>query len=90
MGNNSDESLDQPGFYAINLGGDLLAKQRGDWGSRRSHRVCTPSDPSLSVGEDLSVGDEVNAEAGNVGMYVDVPEDESSEPVDGNNNSVRQ
>jgi len=88
MGNSADESSDQPGFYAINLGDDLIVRQRGDWGSRRSHRVCTNPDPSLIVGEELSVGDEVNAEDENVGLYVE--DLHTSEPNDGNNNSVRQ
>lgn len=92
MGNNPDEPSEQPGFYAIYLGDNLLVRQRGDWGSRRSHRVCTSPAPSLIVGDELSVGDMANAEAGSSGLYIDLSEVEdfhTSVPDDSDNTSVR-
>jgi len=95
MGNKPDGPSGKSGFYSIHLGDNILVNRRGDWGSRRSHRFCTPADASLIVGDELSVGDASNAEAGNAGLYVDLSEAgdfHTSEPDDGDdsdNNSMR-
>jgi len=58
MSNNPGDSH-EPGFYAVYLGDKLKAKHTGDFGSRRSHKICTPSDPSSIVGDESSTGPEV-------------------------------
>jgi len=48
MSNHPDDS-GPAGFYAVYLGDVLQVKRRGDWGKRRSSKVCTPPDPSTIV-----------------------------------------
>ena len=69
MGNNLDK---QPGFYTIFLGGDVEIRHRGDWGKRRSHKICTSPDPSSFIDGDLSNGDEKNTEAEQLDIYVEL------------------
>lgn len=58
MSNNPGDS-DEPGFYAVYLGEKVQAKHKGNFGSRRSHKICTPSDPSSIVGDESSTELEV-------------------------------
>lgn len=62
------------GFYAIYLGDDLEVRHRGDWGNRRSHRICTTPNPSSFIDGDLSNGDETNTEDGQSEFYVELVE----------------
>jgi len=52
-----------PGYYEIYLGDDLKVRNdSGDWGKKRSHKICTSSAPILNFGNETDIsgsGDEL-------------------------------
>eukprot|EP00535_Pseudo-nitzschia_heimii_P001497 CAMPEP_0197184478 /NCGR_PEP_ID=MMETSP1423-20130617/9973_1 /TAXON_ID=476441 /ORGANISM="Pseudo-nitzschia heimii, Strain UNC1101" /LENGTH=802 /DNA_ID=CAMNT_0042635295 /DNA_START=70 /DNA_END=2478 /DNA_ORIENTATION=- len=48
------------GFYAVFLGGKLQVRHIGDWGKKRSHKICTPPDPSSFISVDLVNGEDTS------------------------------
>lgn len=55
-----DNFSDQPGIFTAKLGGKVKARHRGDWGSRRSYKICTNPDPFSVLGDELAIGEETN------------------------------
>jgi len=70
------------GFYAIYLGDESKVRHRGDWGSKRSHKICTHHDPSMFIGDNLKNGGQTNTETQGSGIFVQLPDNSESELAD--------